>query len=76
MIQMATVKKGGTNMAYPFKPLSTEKLKKHFKKMIDKNCNNKATNQNRKKASGKISRIKLRRSGKHLETWIQRQINS
>ena len=76
MIQMATVKKGGTNMAYPFKPLSTEKLKNHFKNMIDQSCNNKEPNQNRKNASDKISRIKLRRSGKHLETWIQRQVNS
>jgi hypothetical protein len=63
-------------MAMPFKPLSTEKLKIYFKKMIERNCCNKETNQNRKNASGKISRIKLRRSGKHLETWIQRQINS
>jgi hypothetical protein len=76
MIQMKTVKKGETNMAMPFKPLSTEKLRNYFKKKIDQNCNNKETNQYRKNESDKISRIKLRRSGKHLETWIQRQINS
>ena len=63
-------------MAYPFKPLSTEKLKIYFKKMIKRNCKNNETNQYRKNESDKISRIKLRRSGKHLETWIQRQINS
>ena len=76
MIQNETLKKGETNMAIPFEPLTTKKLKKHFKKMIETNCNNKETNQNHKNESGKISRIKLRRSGKHLETWIQRQINS
>jgi hypothetical protein len=73
---MKLLKKGETNMAMPFRPLSTEKLKIYFKKMIDQNCNNKETNQNHKNASGKISRIKLRRSGKHLKTWIQREINS
>ena len=55
---MKLLKKGGTNMAYPFKPLSTEKLKNHFKNMIDQNCNNKETNQYRKNESDKISRIK------------------
>jgi len=63
-------------MAMPFKPLSTEKLKIYFKKMIKRNCNNKEANQHHGNESDKISRIKLRRSGKHLETWIQRQINS
>ena len=63
-------------MAMPFKPLSTEKLRIYFKKMIKRNCNNKETNQNRKNASGKISRIKLRNSGKILEAWPQKEINS
>ena len=76
---MKLLKKGESNMAIPFEPLTTKKLKKHFKKMIETNCNNKETNQhpkNETNGSGKISRIKLGRSGKHLETWIQRQINS
>ena len=76
MIQNETVKKGETNMAYPFKPLSTEKLKKYFKKMVETNCNNQEVNQCHKKHTDKISRIKLKHSGRILEAWIQREINS
>ena len=79
MIQMATVKKGETNMAYPFEPLSTEKLKIYFKKMIDQNCNNKESNQgheNGTNESRKNRRFKRRRSDRVIETWVQRQINS
>jgi len=50
-------------MAMPFKPLSTEKLKIYFKKMIDKNCKNKEIDQshkNRSNKSDKNSRIKLK----------------
>ena len=39
-------------MAYPFKPLSTEKLKKAFKIMVERNCGIKDTNKCRKKHSG------------------------
>jgi len=63
MIQMATLKKGEINMAMPFKPLSTEKLRIYFKKKIDKNCKNKETNQGSKQESNesrKNSRIKLK----------------
>jgi len=76
---MKTVKKGETNMAMPFKPLSTEKLKIYFKKMIDKNCNNRESNQgheNGTNESCKNRRFKRRRSGRILETWVQDQINS
>ena len=76
MIQNKTVKKGETNMAYPFKPLSTEKLKNYFKKMIESNCNNQETDQRQQNESDKISRIKLRSSERILKTWIQREINS
>ena len=50
-------------MAMPFKPLSTEKLKIYFKKMIDKNCKNKESNQGCKQESNRSSknrRIKLK----------------
>jgi len=76
---MTTVKKGEINMAYPFKPLSTEKLKIYFKKMIDKNCKNKDTNQGNKQESiesRKNLRIKLKCSDRVIETWVQDQINS
>ena len=66
-------------MAYPFKPLSTQKLKNYFKKVIETNCNNKETNQshrNETNESGKISRIKLKSSSGLMKTWIQREINS
>ena len=73
---MKLFKKGETNMAYPFKPLSTQKLKNYFKKVIETNCNNQEVNQCHKKHADQILRNKLRHSGKHLETWIQREINS
>ncbi len=53
MVKNETVKKGETNMAYPFKPLSTEKLKNYFKKMIETNCNNQETDQCHEQASQK-----------------------
>jgi hypothetical protein len=59
-------------MAYPFRPLSTKKLKTYFKKFIDGNCNNQETNQNRKKTSG----TKPKCSRRVLKTWIQQQMSS
>jgi hypothetical protein len=71
MIQNETVNKGETNMAYPFKPLSTQKLKNYFKKVIKTNCDNQEVNQcpkNESNESGKISRIKLRSSERIIKT--------
>ena len=73
---MKLLKKGETNMAMPFKPLSTEKLKIYFKKMIETNCNNQEVNQRHKKHADKITGNKLKHSGRVFETWIQREINS
>jgi hypothetical protein len=63
-------------MAMPFRPLSTEKLKIYFKKMIENNCCDQEINQYRKNETDKISRIKLRNSGRILEAWTQKEINS
>ncbi len=61
-------------MSYPFKPLSTEKLKDYFKKFIESNCKAKDTDLCKEKSS-KINRNKQFSLGKHLETWVQRNIN-
>ena len=73
---MKLLKKGETNMAYPFKPLSTEKLKIYFDKMIESNRRAQETNLCRKKHSGKKTGNKLKRSIRIPEAWIQRRINS
>ena len=73
---MKLLKKGETNMAMPFKPLSTEKLKIYFKKVVDANCNVKDTDQCRKKHADKNNGNKLSCSARVLKTWIQREINS
>jgi len=62
-------------MAYPFKPLSTEKLKKAFKRMVERNCRSQDTNQCLKKPSGKKAGNKLCCPARILETWGQRVIN-
>ena len=62
-------------MAMPFEPLSTEKLKIYFKKIVETNCGIKDTNSCRKKHSEKIARNKLSCPARILETWIQREIN-
>ncbi len=63
-------------MAYPFRRLTTEKLKNYFKKMIETNCDNQEVNQCQQNETVKKSRNKLRRSARILNTWIQREINS
>ena len=73
---MKLLKKGETNMAIPFEPLSTEKLKNYFKKMIETNCKDQEVNQCHKKHADQISRNKLRSSERIIKTWIQREINS
>ncbi len=62
-------------MAMPFEPLSTEKLKIYFKKVVERNCNVKDTNSCRKKHSGKKPGNKLACPARILEAWIQREIN-
>lgn len=66
-------------MAIPFEPLSTEKLKIYFKKMIETNCNNQETDQRYKNVTNKpckIPGIKRRQLSHVKKTWIQREINS
>lgn len=62
-------------MAYPFKPLSTEKLKDYFKKFIDRNCNAKETNLRNEKIA-KMLRNKQFCPGRFLKTKGERYINS
>jgi len=69
-------KKGETNMAMPFEPLSTEKLKIYFKKIVDANYRPKDVNSCRKKPSEKTTRNKQCCPARILEAWIQREINS
>ncbi len=59
-------------MSVPFEPLTTEKLKEAFKKMVERNCGLKDTEQCRKKRSGN----KLTCPARILETWRQKVINS
>jgi len=59
-------------MAYPFKHLSTEKLKKEFKRMVERNCGIKDTDQCHKKHSGKKPGNKLVVPVRVLKSWIQR----
>jgi hypothetical protein len=59
-------------MSYPFKPLSTQKLKIYFKKIVVRNCNVKDTNSCRKKPSGKKMGNKLTCPTRVLKSWIQR----
>jgi len=59
-------------MSHPFKPLSTEKLKDYFKKIIDGNCGFQDANQCLKKPSGKKTGNKLIRPDRILKTWRQR----
>ncbi len=59
-------------MSHPFKPLSTEKLKNYFKKIIDANCGSQDANQCLEKPSGKKAGNKLIRSDRTLKTWRQR----
>lgn len=58
-------------MAYPFEPLSTEKLKEAFKIMVVRNCRIKETDQCRKKTVGD----KLYCSARILKTWRQKERN-
>jgi hypothetical protein len=62
-------------MAMPFRPLSTEKLKIYFKKIVDANCNVKDTDQCRKKHADKKPGNKLTCPAQILESWIQRALN-
>lgn len=62
-------------MSHPFRPLSTEKLKDYFKKIIDGNCGSQDANQCLKKPSGKKAGNKLCCPARILETWGQRVIN-
>jgi hypothetical protein len=62
-------------MAYPFQRLTTEKLKKVFKKVVERNCNIKDTNSCRKKHADKKPGNKLTCPVQVLESWIQREIN-
>jgi hypothetical protein len=59
-------------MSHPFKPLSTEKLKDYFKKIVEGNCKGRETNQCLKKPSGRKAGNKLIRLGRNLKTWRQR----
>ncbi len=63
-------------MSHPFKPLSTEKLKDYFKKIVDANCRSQDTNQCLEKPSGKNPRNKLGCTARILETWGKRVRNS
>jgi hypothetical protein len=58
-------------MAYPFKPLNTEKLKETFKKIIERNCEFKDPDKCRNKKSGN----KLVCPARILKTWGQRVRN-
>ena len=58
-------------MAMPFEPLSTEKLKIYFKKIVERNCKVKDTNSFRKKHSVKKPGIKLSCPARISETRIQ-----
>lgn len=62
-------------MAMPFEPLSTEKLKIYFKKIVETNCGIKDTNSCRKKHSEKTARNKLSCPARILETWGERVRN-
>jgi len=62
-------------MSMPFRPLSTEKLKIYFKKIVVRNCNVKETNSCRKKHSGEKPGIKLSCPARILETWGERVRN-
>ena len=62
-------------MAIPFEPLNTKKLKTYFKKFIESNCKAKDRSLSKEKSS-KILRNQQFNSSKHLEAWVQRQINS
>jgi len=59
-------------MAMPFEPLSTEKLKEAFKKIVERNCGVKETDQCRKKSMGD----KLICPARILKTWGEKVINS
>jgi len=63
-------------MAMPFEPLSTEKLKIYFKKIVDANCGSQDANQCLEKPSDKKTRNKLIRSGRILKTWRKKVRNS
>ena len=63
-------------MSVPFEPLTTEKLKEAFKKMVERNCGLKDTEQCRKKHTDKITGNKLTCPARILETWRQKVINS
>ena len=63
-------------MSHPFRPLSTEKLKDYFKKIIDGNCGSQDANHCFKKLSGKKTGNKLIRPDRILKTWRQKHINS
>ena len=62
-------------MAYPFQRLTTEKLKKVFKKVVERNCNIKDTNSCRKKHTDKKPGNKLNCPARILETWGERVRN-
>ena len=68
--------KGETNMAMPFRPLSTEKLKIYFKKVVDANCNVQDTNSCRKKHADKKPGNKLVCPARILKTWGHRVRNN
>jgi hypothetical protein len=63
-------------MSHPFRPLSTEKLKIYFKKIVETNCNFQDTNSCRKKLADKKSGNKLTCPARILEAWRQKVINS
>lgn len=59
-------------MAYPFEPLTTEKLNSYFRKKVDSNCRDKETNRHNEKAAGN----ELAGLSQRLQTKPLREINS
>ena len=68
--------KGETNMAFPFEPLTTKKLREFLKGYLEENCKSQETNQHYEKASHLKNRNKLMILSQVLETWRQRQLES
>jgi len=63
-------------MAYPFRPLSTEKLKKGLRKIVEGNCGSQDANQCLKKPSDRKPGNKLGCTARILKTWGKRVRNS
>ena len=57
-------------MSMPFRPLSTEKLKTYFKKIVDANCRSEDVDSCRKKCSEKKPGNKLSCPARILKTRI------